>query len=74
MNFSRTFFLTKLDAILLNENLPISSLLSGLVNLQIRASFDFLFFINFIYLDAFIAFLNVAFQTRGFSSSPVDKK
>ena len=58
---------------MLNKNLPSFSLLSGLVNLQMRASFDFLLLINFIYLDAFIAFLKVAFQTRGFSSSPVDK-
>ena len=58
---------------MLNENLRSFSLQSGLINIQIRA-FVSLFSTNFMYFDAFNAFLNVAFQIRGLSSSPVNKK
>ena len=59
---------------MLNKNLLSFSLQSGLINLQMRASFASLSFKNFIYFEAFIAFLNVAFHALGFCLCPVDKK
>ena len=58
---------------MLNENVPSLSWQSGLVKLPMR-EFGSLFSSNFMYFDAFIAFLNVAFQTLGLFLSPVNKK
>ena len=58
---------------MLNDNLPNFPVQFGLINLHMRAFF-FLSLTNSTYLDAFIAFLNVAFHVLALFLSPADKK